>query len=287
MTDSVPSPLPIERRRLLQAAAFAALGAQGAAARPALAAEDHSHHQHGAAPAGGGMNMAMPKLKVAMLVYPGMVLMDLVGPMTVFNMMRGELHLVWKDMTPVRSEVGIAVAPTATFATCPKDVDILFVPGGLEGTTAILDDMPVLEFLADRGSRAKYVTSVCTGALALGAAGLLKGYKATTLWYVHDQLALTGAIPTQGRVVEDRGRITAGGVTAGLDFGLSIAMETMGMEHAKHYQLVLEYDPAPPLSAGSPEKAGPEITKFILDGRGPAIAAARVKSQAAGKRLKV
>ena len=263
-----------DRRQMLQAAAAAALAAM--LARPAEAAEmqmDHSGH--------GGMK----PVRTAMLVYPQMVLMDLVGPMTFFSMMHGEMHLVWKDKAPVRTDVGIPISATTTLKDCPADLDILFVPGGLEGSTALMDDPEVLGFLADRGARAKYVTSVCTGSLVLGAAGLLKGYRATSLWNVRDLLSLMGATVVPERVVMDRNRITGGGVTAGLDFGLLIARAIMGEEHAKHFQLALEYDPHPPMQAGSPEKAGPEITKFILDGRGPAIAAARVKAEAAGKRI--
>jgi cyclohexyl-isocyanide hydratase len=270
MTDAPSS----DRRQMLQAAAAAALAAM--AGRGASAAEAHADH------AGHG---GMKPVRTAMLIHPQMVLMDLVGPMTFFSMMRGEMHLVWKDKAPVSTDVGIPIAATTAFKDCPADLDILFVPGGLEGSTALMDDAEVLGFLADRGGRAKYVTSVCTGSLVLGAAGLLKGYRATSLWNVRDLLALMGATVVPERVVVDRNRITGGGVTAGLDFGLLIARAIMGEEHAKHFQLALEYDPDPPMQAGSPEKAGPETTKFILDGRGPAMAAARAKAMAAGRRI--
>jgi|GEM_PF-390248 len=213
------APVAPERRQMLQAAAATALAAM--LARPAMAAEAHGDHsQH----AGHG---AMKPVRTAMLVYPQMVLLDLVGPMTFFSMMHGEMHLVWKDKTPVRTDVGMPVAATSTLKDCPADLDILFVPGGLEGSTALMDDAEVLGFLADRGARAKYVTSVCTGSLVLGAAGLLKGYRATSLWNVRDLLPLMGATVVHDRVVVDRNRITGGGVTAGLDFGLLIAQAIM------------------------------------------------------------
>jgi cyclohexyl-isocyanide hydratase len=139
---------------------------------------------------------------------------------------------------------------------CPADLDVLFIPGGLEGSVAMMDEKELLDVLADRGSQARFVTSVCTGALVLGAAGLLRGYQATSHWYVRDLLGLLGATVATERVVVDRNRITGGGVTAGLDFGLELARRMRGEDTAQLIQLVLEYDPKLPLNAGSPEKAG-------------------------------
>src|SRR4051812_24132360 len=164
-----------------------------------------------------------PRLVVAALVHDKMILLDLAGPLTVFNLLRAEVYLVGKSLTPVKTDVGIAIAPTTMLADCPANVDILFVPGGLEGTVAMMGDPEVVAFLADRGSRARYVTSVCTGSLLLGAAGLLRGYQATSHWYVRDLLGLMGASVRGDRVVVDRNRLTGGGVTAGVDFGLEIA----------------------------------------------------------------
>ena len=165
---------------------------------------------------------------MAMLVHPDMILLDLVGPQTVFSLLMAEVHLVGKSLAPVSTDVGIKVQPSTTFADCPEDVDVIFVPGGLRGTIGVMDDPEALTFLADRGRRARYVTSVCTGALALAAAGLLRGYRATSHWYVRHLLPIMGAVETPGRVVEDRGRITAGGVTAGIDFGLYLAAKLRG-----------------------------------------------------------
>jgi len=157
----------------------------------------------------------------------------------------------------------IPVKPTTTFANCPGKLDVLFVPGGVPGTLSMMEDPEVLAFLAAKGKTARFVTRVCTGSLVLGAAGLLKGYKATSHWATHDVLADLGAIPTKGRVVVDRNRITGGGVTAGIDFGLQIAALLRSDDYAKAIQLYLEYDPAPPFDAGSPEKAPKVVRQFL------------------------
>jgi cyclohexyl-isocyanide hydratase len=169
----------------------------------------------------GGAGPGRPK--IAMLVHPGMVMQDFIGPLTVFNLIHSEIHLVWKKPEPVMTEVGLPVMPSTPFADCPTSLDVLFVPGGLDGSMMMMEDQEVLEFLADRGKTARYVTSDCTGALVLGAAGLLRGYRATGHWYIRDLLSLLGATPVNERVVQDRNRITGGGVTAGIDFGLTLA----------------------------------------------------------------
>ena len=203
-----------------------------------------------------------PKLEIAMLLYPGLTLLDLIGPQTVFAWV-ANTHLVWKSTDLVRSDAGIGIQPTATFATCPRDLDILFVPGGL-GQQAIMSDAEVLAFLADRAPRAKYVTSVCGGSLLLGAAGLLQGYKATCHWSSLEALRMFGAEPTAGRVVVDRNRITGGGVTAGIDFGLVLLAKLRGDDVAKLTQLAMEYDPHPPFDAGSPKTAGPAVVEQAM-----------------------
>jgi cyclohexyl-isocyanide hydratase len=186
----------------------------------------------------------------------------------------------------VRNDIGLAISPTFAIDECPADLDVLFIPGGPEGSVAMMDEKEVLDALADRGSRAQFVTSVCTGALILGAAGLLRGYDATSHWYVRDLLALMGANVVAERVVVDRNRITGGGVTAGLDFGLELARRMRGEDAAQLIQLVLEYDPKPPLDAGSPEKAGVQLTSRVRQVRGPAIAAAKQAAERAALRLR-
>lgn len=206
------------------------LGTQALAAAALLTARPAALQ---AQPAGG-------PLRVAMLVHPDMVLLDLVGPQTVFSLLMGEVHLVGKDRRPVSTDVGIPITPTTTYAECPAEVDVLFVPGGLKGSVSLMDDPETLAFLADRGARARFVTSVCTGSLLLGAAGLLDGYRAISHWYVRDLLPLMGALPAPGRVVEDRNRVTGGGVTAGIDFGLTLAARLRGEDYARRIQLVIE-----------------------------------------------
>lgn len=271
------------RRQFLMGAAMVAAGAVSGqataqnAAGGGAATDPHQGHK---------MPPPPDTPVMALLVHPKMVMQDLIGPLTVFNLMRGsQVHLVWKDKQPVMTELGIAVTPTTTLADCPKDVDVLFVPGGLDGTIALMDDPEVLAFLADRGSRAKYVTADCTGSLLLGAAGLLRGYRATSHWMVRDELRSMGAIPVHERVVIDRNRITGGGVTAGIDFGLTICALMRGEAAAQNIQLVIEYAPAPPFNAGTPETAPPDIVNTLLSRRGGTIERARVKAQAAGAKF--
>jgi cyclohexyl-isocyanide hydratase len=266
-----------ERRRFLRAAAAAlaaapAVYAHGASAQPTTAPRAIPPGTLGAAGAGPG------RLKIAMLVHPRMVMQDLIGPLTVFNFLQAETHLVWKTLEPVSTDVGIKVAPSTVFKDCPRDLDVLFSPGGLEGTIALMDDEEVLSFFADRGARARYVTADCTGSLLLGAAGLLKGYKATSHWTVRDHLALMGATPVHERVVQDRNRITGGGVTAGIDFGLTIAAILRDQATAEYCQLVIEYAPAPPFNAGTPEAAPAAIVQRAVASRAPPVEQARLKA---------
>ena len=215
-----------------------------------------------------GSFMSAPKLVVGMVLYPGMFLQDLVGPLTVFeSLMNKEIHLLWKDLKPVSSvgAGGINVTPTKTFKDCPQNLDVLFIPGGVPGMFPVMEDPEIMDFLFSQGKSAKYLTSVCTGSFILGAAGLLNGYRATSYWSMVDVLREFGAIPVRSRVVIDRNRITAGGVTAGIDFALKIVAKLIGPEYAQAVQLYLEYDPAPPFNAGSPGKAPKRVKDFIGD----------------------
>lgn len=214
-----------------------------------------------------GSFMAGPKLTIGLVVYPGMFLLDLIGPLTVFEaLMNREIHLLWKDLNPVQSAGAgsIPVQPTTSFKDCPKNLDVLFVPGGVPGTFSMMEDPEVINFLIEQGKSSKYITSVCTGSFILGAAGLLNGYRATSYWSMIDTLREFGVIPVRGRVVVDRNRITGGGVTAGMDFGLSIVAKLRSPEYAQAIQLYLEYDPAPPFNSGSPNKAPRRVKEFIL-----------------------
>ena len=203
------------------------------------------------------LNQNQTPLQIGMLLYPGLTLLDLIGPQTVFSWY-AKIHLVWKTPKLVISDTGVGIQPTTTFAECPDDLDILFVPGGF-GTITAMKDQEVLSFLADRAPRAKYITSVCGGSLLLGAAGLLQGYKATSHWACRDILGMFGAEPVEARVVVDRNRVTGGGCTAGIDFGLVLLAKLCGDDAAKLTQLAMEYDPEPPFDAGTPKTAGPAI----------------------------
>jgi cyclohexyl-isocyanide hydratase len=201
--------------------------------------------------------------EIAMLIYPGMTALDLVGPQQVFGYLRGvNVELVAKTKGTVKSDTGIVIQASKTFADCSGPLDILFVGGGSEGTVALMTDSETLDFLERCGRTAKLVTSVCTGSMVLGAAGLLRGYKATSHWSVRDILPQLGAELVVNRVVQDRNRITAGGITAGIDFGLRVAAELRGEDYARFLTLALEYDPQPPYGPGTPEKALPAVEKM-------------------------
>jgi cyclohexyl-isocyanide hydratase len=262
----------MNRRDFGKLSTTAALGSLLTA--PTSAQQANQHQTHETAVKQNENLTGGAKLKIAMLVYPGMFLQDLVGPMTMFEaLMNRDIHLVWKDKQPIRAGSLVAITPTTTLKECPNDLDVLFVPGGLPGTQQIMEDDEVLNFLTEKGKTAKYVTSVCTGALILGAAGLLKGYKATSYWNTLDTLKVFGAIPTEGRVVIDRNRMTGGGVTAGLDFGLAIVAKLRNQTYAEAVQLYVEYNPQPPFNSGSPATANKQAKKFIDNTFAPAAKA--------------
>jgi cyclohexyl-isocyanide hydratase len=197
-------------------------------------------------------------LHVGMLLFPRLTQLDLTGPFEVMHRIPGaQVHLVWKDLEPVRADSGLGLLPTTRIDDCPQ-LDVVFVPGG-GGQVPLMKDPAVLDFLRAQSEKARYVTAVCTGSLVLGAAGLLQGYEATTHWAYMELLPIFGARPISRRVVVDRTRITAGGVTAGIDFGLGIAAAIAGEEVAKAIQLGIEYDPEPPFRSGHPSVADPAL----------------------------
>jgi len=200
---------------------------------------------------------------IGMLIFPGMTNLDFAGPFEVLS--RGPnavVHVLGHSMEPVRTDVGGLLLPTMTLADAPC-LDMLFVGGG-PGVNALMSDKTTLQFLSERAQQAQWVTSVCTGALVLGAAGLLRGYKAATHWTAMDVLPILGARPIHERVVVDRNRITGGGVTAGIDFGLDVARLLWGRDVAQKIALFLEYDPQPPFS-GSPLRAPREIVAEVRE----------------------
>jgi cyclohexyl-isocyanide hydratase len=203
-------------------------------------------------------------LNIGLLVFPDVTQLDLTGPLQVFTSVPGvTVHLVWKDLEPVQSDAVMKILPTITFAECPQ-LDVICVPGGY-GADDMLNDVEVLDFLRAQADGAHYITSVCTGALILGAAGLLAGYRATTHWTAIDSLEPFGAIPTRTRVCVDRNRVTGGGVTAGIDFALTLVAEIFDRPTAEAVQLRLEYNPAPPFASGSPDTAPKEVLEPYLD----------------------
>jgi cyclohexyl-isocyanide hydratase len=227
--------------------------------------------------------MAEP-VQIGILLYPNVTQLDATGPAQVLSRVPGaKLHMIWKTRDPVPTDAGFSIVPTTTFADCPQ-LDVICVPGG-GGQVEVMVDAEALEFLRKQAAKARYVTSVCTGSLILGAAGLLKGYKSACHWAWRDMLKDFGAIAVAERVVRDRNRISGGGVTAGIDFGLTVAAELAGDEVAKSIQLVLEYDPQPPFDSGSPEKAGVERVKRIRERLAPLLESRRKANAEAAARL--
>lgn len=213
-------------------------------------------------------------LQIGFLLFPKVQQLDLTAPYEVFaSLPDTKMHLVWKNTDPVTSATGLRLTPTATFASCPP-LDVLCVPGGV-GIDALLEDAPTLDFIRRQAGNARYLASVCTGALVLGAAGLLRGRRATTHWASHDFLSAFGAVPVQARVVQDGALITGGGVTAGIDMALTLAAELFDRTTAESVQLHLEYAPAPPFSAGHPGSAPAEALRSTQERAAPALAARR------------
>lgn len=199
---------------------------------------------------------------IGMLLFPNLTQLDLTGPYELLTRLEDtELHLVWKTKEPLRADSGLTLLPTMTFDDCPP-LDVLFVPGG-PGQIAATADPEVRAWVRRQGEHASWVTGVCTGTLLLGAVGLLRGYRATTHWAYRELLTLVGADATPGRVVIDRNRITAGGVTSGIDFALVLASKLAGITRAEEIQLELEYDPAPPFRCGHPDVASDALIAAV------------------------
>lgn len=199
---------------------------------------------------------------IGFVIYPGLTQLDFTGAFEVLSRVPGaQVHVLWTDIETIISDTGLQIIPTTRLEDCP-DLDVLCIPGG-PGQAAIMEDQRIVDFVAKQGAQAKYVTSVCTGSLLLGAAGLLNGYKATSHWMWIDALSDYGAIPAKGRVVRDRNRLTGGGVTAGIDFALTLAAELCGEEMAQAIQLGIEYNPNPPFQAGSPNSAPPSLVESM------------------------
>jgi len=206
------------------------------------------------------------RLTIAMTIFPNLTQLDLTGPYEVFGRLPDtKVLLIAESLQPVKSDNGLLLTPEATFETAPQ-ADVLFVPGG-RGIFDAMQSKKLISFLQTQAKNAKYITSVCTGSLVLAAAGLLDGYKATTHWLSLDLLKLFKVDVVEERVVIDRNRITGGGVTAGIDFGLYVASKLFNESVAKEIQLMMEYNPAPPFNAGSPKIADKEIVSRVVNSR--------------------
>ena len=208
----------------------------------------------------------MPQFNVGFVLFPEVTQLDFTGPLQVLaSLPDSAIHIVAKSAAPVPSDCGLGLVPTHTFANCPQ-LDLICIPGGSQGVAGAIVDREIVEFVRWQAPAAKHVTSVCTGAFVLGVAGLLRGRRATTHWAYADLLPLVGAAHEKARIVKDGNVITAGGVTAGIDFGLSVVAEIAGEATARRIQLGMEYDPAPPFDSGHPDRA-PEIKLALMSAR--------------------
>ncbi|MFL8990192.1 DJ-1/PfpI family protein [Pseudomonas sp. QLc11A] len=214
-------------------------------------------------------------LQIGFLLFPQVQQLDLTGPYDVLASLPDvKVHLIWKDLMPITASTGLLLKPTTTFEDCPA-LDVICVPGG-SGVGPLMEDDQTLDFLRAQAANARYITSVCTGALVLGAAGLLKGKRATTHWAYHELLKPLGAIAVNDRVVRDGNLLTGGGITAGIDFALTLAAELFDPATAELVQLQLEYAPAPPFTAGSPETAPASV---LEEARRRAAASLKLRAQ--------
>jgi len=228
--------------------------------------------------------MADQPFVILEVLYPGLTQLDFTGPHTVFSRLPGaEVIVASLEGGPVESDGHLTFAGTQRLADVAR-CDLIFFPGGL-ATTRVINDAAFMAQVRRLCAEARYLTSVCTGSLILGAAGLLKGRRAACHWAWRSMLPLFGAIPDEARVVRDGNIFTGGGVTAGIDFALAVAAELAGADVAQTIQLMLEYAPAPPFNAGRPETAPAEILARARSLMEPQAAARLAAVQAAAARL--
>lgn len=221
---------------------------------------------------------------IGMLIFPRLTQLDMTAPYEVLARLPNTIvHLVAHTLEPVKTDRGMMIVPTVTFADCPQ-LDVVMVPGG-PGQQDLMEDPVALEFLQRQARLATYVTSVCTGSLLLGAAGLLKGKRATCHWASIDHLVPLGAVPISERVVVDGNIVTGAGVTSGIDFALSLAAILEGEAVAREIQLQIEYDPSPPFDSGSPKTASAETLQALRDRLAPLDAQRSEVAQRVGRKL--
>jgi len=232
----------------------------------------------------GSAAMAEPEFLIVECIYSGMTQLDFTGPHTVFSRIPGARTIVASEPGgPIESDGGLVFAGTRRMAEIAR-CDLLFVPGGYAATETANDEVFLREFRRLAAS-ARYLTSVCSGSLVLGAAGLLKGKRAACHWAWRHLLPLFGAIPDPARVVRDGAIITGGGVTAGIDFALVVAAEIGGDALAQSLQLAIEYAPAPPFDAGRPETAPPGVLAAVQARLAPQLAERTAAAERAAARL--
>jgi cyclohexyl-isocyanide hydratase len=206
----------------------------------------------------------MSNFNVGFVIFPDLTQLDFTGPQQVLaRLPQSAMHIVAKSAAPVPSDSGLSFLPTHTFANCPR-LDLICVPGGSAGVVQAIGDQETIEFVQRQSITSKYVTSVCTGAFVLGAAGLLMGRRATTHWAFTELLPLVGATHEKARIVKDGNVITAGGVTSGIDFGLRLVAEIAGETVAQAIQLGIEYDPDPPFDSGHPDRASDAVKATVF-----------------------
>jgi cyclohexyl-isocyanide hydratase len=262
---------PVPRRDMIRQLACGAAAATlvprllGAATAPSVKETGAALHAH------PQPQLQMGTEQVAILVYPEFTALDALGPYyALAGMMGATVRFVAKSLEPVPceggSKSGLFVKPHWSFADCPRDLDLLLVPGGLVGTLAAMEDPATLGFLRARAKTTRLVASVCTGSLVLGAAGLLKGRRATTHWQLMEALTAAGATPVAQRIVFDGAdRVTAAGVSAGIDLGLELVRRYRGDLYAKGMQLLGEYDPQPPFPGGGNPKTADQVAVDMLN----------------------
>lgn len=218
-------------------------------------------------------------LRIGGIIFPDMDQCDFTGPFEALaRVPNSTFFTLWKDTQPVRDLAGIRLLPDTAFVDAPA-LDVLLVPGG-HGQEALMEDEQVLSFIRKQAATARYVFSVCTGALLCGAAGLLQGKRATTHWTAMGVLPLFGAIASEERVVIDGKHVSAGGVTAGIDGSLTLVSLLRGDVVAQEIQLYMAYDPQPPFDAGSPLRAPEAILRTVTQ-RAAALTARRMATAAA------
>ena len=218
----------------------------------------------------------MSDFAVGFVIFPGITQLDFTGPFEVLSRLgtppsisvpsrfpQATVHVLARTMQPVASDRGLGIMPTCAFDGAPP-LDLVCVPGGA-GVADALADGETVDFIRRQGAGARYVTSVCTGAFLLGAAGFLEGRRAATHWAYVDLLPLVGARHEKGRIVRDGNVFTSGGVSAGIDFAFGVVAEVAGAEVARAIQLGIEYDPSPPFDAGHPDKASGDATALMIE----------------------